>query len=94
MNSPKEIIREYNSQLSKGMIQAAYKYIMKFMSDLSIYLKKLHPDYTVSALYYGYMDMTYFAFTPDDLRNKKLKIAIVYLHEQSRFEVWLSGNNR
>ena len=94
MDSPNDVIREYKSQLSIGMIQVAYKYIMKFMSDLSIYLKKRHPDYTVSALYYGYMDMTYFAFTPDDLKSKKLKIAIVYLHEQGRFEVWLSGNNR
>ena len=38
--------------------------------------------------------MTYFAFTPADLKNKKLKIAIVYLHEPGRFEVWLGGSNR
>jgi len=94
MDSPNEVIREYKSQLSKGIIQEAYKHIMKFMSDLSKYLKKRHPDYTVSVLYYGYMDMTYFAFTPNDLKSKRLKIAIVYLHEQSRFEVWLSGTNR
>lgn len=94
MDSPNDLIREYKNQLSKGMIQEAYKYIMKFMSDLSIYLKKRHSYYNVSALYYGYMDMTYFAFTPDDLKSKKLKIAIVYLHEKGRFEVWLSGSNR
>jgi len=28
------------------------------------------------------------------LKSKRLKIAIVYLHEQGRFEVWLSGTNR
>ena len=38
--------------------------------------------------------MTYFAFTPADLKNKKLKIAVVYLHEKGVFEVWLAGNNR
>jgi uncharacterized protein (DUF1499 family) len=94
MISPNDVIREYKNQLSKGIIQEAYKKIMKFMSDLSIYLKKRHPDYTLSALYFGYMDMTYFAFTPNDLKSKRLKIAIVYLHEQGRFEVWLSGTNR
>ncbi|MDD3363345.1 MAG: hypothetical protein PHZ03_00015 [Syntrophomonas sp.] len=40
------------------------------------------------------MDMTYFSFTPSDLKNKKLKIAIVYLHELGKFEVWLGGSNR
>ncbi|MDI9368670.1 MAG: hypothetical protein QM445_10045, partial [Thermotogota bacterium] len=43
---------------------------------------------------FGYMDMTYFAFSPTALRDKKLKIAIVYLHKESRFEVWLGAINR
>jgi len=37
------------------------------------------------------MDMTYFAFTPSELKEKKLKIAIVYLHEQNRFDAWLGA---
>jgi hypothetical protein len=40
------------------------------------------------------MDMSYFAFTPPGLKAKKLKVAIVYLHELGRFEAWLGGNNR
>lgn len=67
---------------------------MTFMSNLSIYLVNSHREFSVSALYLGYMDMTYFAFTPPDLKIKNLKIAIVYLHEQNRFEAWLSGSNR
>jgi hypothetical protein len=43
---------------------------------------------------FGYMDMTYFAFTPMELKERNLKIAVVYLHEQNRFEVWLGGGNR
>ncbi|MDD3168793.1 MAG: hypothetical protein PHC91_04925, partial [Eubacteriales bacterium] len=70
------------------------KGIMTFMSGLGAYLERKYPDHSVSALYYGYMDMRYFAFTPADLRDKKLKIAIVYLHEQGRFEVWLGAGNR
>ncbi|KUG04867.1 hypothetical protein ASZ90_017747 [hydrocarbon metagenome] len=94
MDSLNNHIREYKIQLSKGQIQKAYKGIMTFMSGLSTYMKGSYPGYTVSALYFGYMDMTYFAFTPTDLKIKKLKIAIVYLHEKGIFEVWLAGNNK
>lgn len=40
------------------------------------------------------MDMTYFAFTPLELKRRNLKIAIVYLHQENRFELWLGGSNR
>jgi len=87
-------IKEYMIQLSKGQIQKAYKGIMVFMTGLRTYLEDRHPDAITSALYFGYMDMTYFAFTTSGLRDRKLKIAIVYLHESGRFEVWLGGGNR
>jgi hypothetical protein len=94
MESLNEYVKEYKTQLSKGNIQKAYRGIMTFMSGLKTDLKKNYPDYIVSSLYFGYMDMTYFAFTPSGLKDKKLKIAIVFLHEQGRFEAWLGGSNR
>jgi len=94
MDSLNAHIREYTFQLGKGHIQKAYRGIMSFMSDLKTYLEDKYPDYTASALYCGYMDMTYFAFTPDVLKSRKLKIAIVFLHQECRFELWLAGNNR
>lgn len=94
MESLNNLISEYTDLLKKGMIQKAYKSIIDFMSGLKTYLGKKHYDYTISSLYLGYMDMTYFAFTPDVLKNSKLKIAIVYLHEESRFELWLAAANR
>jgi hypothetical protein len=94
MGSLNDDIREYRLQLKEGSIQTAYKGIMTFMSGLKSHLEKGYPDHFTSALYFGYMDMTYFAFTPIDLKEKKLKIAIVYLHEQGRFEIWLGGTNR
>ena len=89
-----EYIKEYATQLRKGQIQKAYKGILTFMSVLRSYLESKYPDYNAGSLYFGYMDMTYFAFTPADLKNKKLKIAVVYLHEKGVFEVWLAGINR
>ena len=94
MESINESIKEYATQLSKGRIQKAYKGILTFMSEIRSYLESKYPDYTAGNLYVGYMDMTYFAFTPVGLKNKKLKIAVVYLHEKGVFEVWLAGNNR
>ena len=94
MGSLNDDIREYRLQLKEGRIQTAYKGIMTFMSGLKSHLEKDYPDFSTSALYFGYMDMTYFAFTPAYLKERKLKIAIVYLHEQGRFEVWLGGTNR
>lgn len=87
-------IREYQCQLKKGQIQKAYKGIMKYMTSLRSALQMNHPDYLTSSLYFGYMDMSYFSFTPSSLKDRKLKIAIVYLHEENRFEVWLSAVNR
>lgn len=94
MDSLNDSIREYQLQLSKGEIQKAYRGIMAFMSSLQVFLEKRHSAHTIGSLYFGYMDMTYFAFTGPELRERKLKIAVVYTHEQGRFEGWLSGNNR
>lgn len=94
MSSVNDCVIEYVAQLRKGSIQKAYKEIMMFMSDLRTHLESSYSDHYVSAVYFGYMDMTYFAFTPAVLKNMKLKIAVVFLHAECRFEVWLAGNNR
>lgn len=94
METLNDQIQEYRHQLQNKRIQKAYLGIMNFMSGLSSYLAGWHTNYLVSGMYFGYMDMTYFAFTPAKLKNLKLKIAIVYLHEEGRFELWLSGSNR
>jgi len=94
MQSLQTAVNEYYKQLRNGNIQFAYKGIISFISTLKIQLEKKHPEYYTSGLYNGYMDMTYFGFTPLALKEKKLKVAIVFLHEEGRFEVWLSGINR
>ncbi len=87
-------IREYRTQLQKGCIQHAYQGILSFMLGLKGFLECRHPEYYTSSVYFGYMDMTYVAFTPPDLKKEGLKIAIVYLHEKGIFEIWLAANNR
>ena len=95
MGSLSDAMSEYRAQLQKGAIQQAYRGLMDYMSALKIELKAKHPDFQVSgSLYFGYMDMTYFAFTPPALKEKGLKIAIVFVHETFAFEAWLSAANR
>ena len=87
-------IREYTELLKEGKVPRAYRGILSFMSELLRHMSAVHPGHTVSAMYVGFMDMTYFAFTPPELKSRSLKIAVVYLHEENRFEVWLGGGNR
>lgn len=87
-------IEEYSRLLGQGHIQKAYRGILSYMAVLKTRLEKAYPEFSVGGLYPGYMDMTYFSFTPDFLKSRKLKIAIVFLHERNRFEVWLGGTNR
>jgi hypothetical protein len=95
MESFHESMQEYKKQLKKGGIQKAYKGLMDYLMALKTHFKNKYPDHDVSgSLYFGYMDMTYFALFPKPLKNRSLKIAVVFLHEAFRFEVWLSGGNK
>ena len=90
-----EYMNEYRKHMKKGSIQVAYKGLIEYIMDLRLHFKNRYPDYFVSgSIYYGYMDMTYFSFIPESLKRRKLRIAIVFIHEMCRFEVWLAGYNK
>ena len=95
MESFHEYMNEYRIQMEKGVIKEAYKGLMEYIMELRLHFKNKYPDYFVSgSIYYGYMDMTYFSFTPESLKRRKLKIAIIFIHDRCRFEVWLGGYNK
>jgi len=95
MESFCEYMNEYRRQLKKGAIQKAYRGLMAYIMDLRTHFKHNYPDYCVSgSVYYGYMDMTYFSSSPKSLKDRNLKIAIVFVHDRCRFEVWLAGYNK
>ena len=86
---------EYRRQMELGVISRAYRGLMEYMRDLRVHFESAVPGSFVSgSVYPGYMDMTYFSFTPESLHHRKLKIAIVFLHETCRFEVWLAAMNK
>jgi len=95
MKSLQENMIEYRKQLEKGAIQRAYQGLMQYMTSLKNHFSNKYPDYSVSgSIYYGYMDMTYFSLFPRSLKERDLKIAIVFVYDSFRFEVWLSGRNQ
>ena len=92
MESFQEYMNEYRKQVEKGAIQQAYKGLMEYVMDLRTHFKNKYPEYFVSgSIYYGYMDMTYFSIIPASLKHRNLKVAVVFLHDTFRFEVWLAG---
>jgi hypothetical protein len=94
MRSIQEDMNLFRSQLKEGSMQKAYKALLGYMSDLRTHFKSRFPRYSISGLYQGYMDMTYFAIVPPLLKPRSLKIAIVFNYETFRFEAWLAGTNR
>ncbi len=95
MKSLQENMAEFRKQLEKGSIQKAYQALMEYMMSLKNHFSNKYPDYsTPGSLYNGYMDMTYFSILPKSLKDRDLKIAIVFLYDAFRFEIWLSGKNK
>ena len=94
MDSLQRAMIEYRKQLEKGTIKKAYRGLMDYIMGLRTHFKNKYPQYLTSSIYFGYMDMTYFSLFPKSLKRQKLKIAVVFVHEAFRFEVWLAGVNK
>ncbi len=94
MTSLNQRIDAYTEIVRKGEVQAAYRGIMDSW-PASRCLMTSDADIEVGgSIYQGYMDMTYFPLNTASLKNKGLKIAVVYLHDKKAFEAWLSARNR
>lgn len=87
-------VQSYRRALEDGSVPRAYKGILSFVSQLQARMLERFPDCSAGAFYPGYLDMTYFALTPPELRECKLKLAVVYLHAENCFELWLAASNR
>jgi hypothetical protein len=94
MNTMRANMDAFQKELKKGAIQKAYKALLSYMLGLRTHFANNHTELTVSGLYQGYMDMTYFALFPPSLRHRRLKIALVFNYSEFRFEAWLAAGNR
>lgn len=82
----------YKEQLDKGDIQEAYLGLVKYVTRLGTHLSNnLSDTYSFGSLFQGYMDYTYFYYTNDFLKRRKLKMGLVLNHGKMQFEIWLLG---
>lgn len=85
-------VDSYKDQLKKGDIQEAYTGLVKYVTRLGTTLSKnLGESYSFGNLFQGYMDYTYFYYSNDFLKKRKLKMGLVLNHTKMQFEVWLLG---
>lgn len=88
-------IAEYRAQLEKGAVKEAYRGLMQYFDGLRLHLEQKYPDYFVSSqVHYVFMDYTYFYFFPKQLKQRKLKIALFFVHETFTVQAWLAGYNK
>ena len=90
-----DLTNDYKRQIEIGNIQKAYQGLMGYIKRLRTHFVNNYPvDYTIGSIYSGDITITYFPFTPRVLKEQKLKIAIVFNHQEVRFEIWLAGQNK
>ena len=94
MPSQRESMKEFRRLLEQGSLQRAYRALISYMMGLRTHFKNRYGSSFVSGLYQGDMDMTYFALFPPSLRDRNLKVAIVFNYDAFRFEAWLSARNQ
>tara|TARA_R110000744_G_scaffold217022_1_gene335797 strand:- start:694 stop:1182 length:489 start_codon:yes stop_codon:yes gene_type:complete len=95
MKNLNKYVSIYQDQLKKGDILVAYNELVKFVMNLrTTFIKRLSDKYSFSGILHGYMDYTYFYYSNDFLKTKKLKLGLVLNHLEMRFEVWLLGNTK
>lgn len=80
----------YKEQLAKDDIQRAYIALTKYIVELKT---KFPLEYKTGNISFGYLDITYFPFFNDYLREHKLKFGIVLNHSKLQIELWLMGRN-
>lgn len=95
MKNLNHFVAIYHQQLQQGDILIAYNELVKFVMQLRVNFKKqLAGQYSFTGILHGYLDYTYFYFTNEELKNRKLKLGMVLNHVEMRFELWLLGNTK
>lgn len=95
MKDLNKYISTYQDLLKKGDILIAYNELVKFVMNIRTeFIKTLSDQYSFAGILHGYLDYTYFYYSNDFLKSKKLKFGLVLNHMEMRFEVWLLGNTK
>lgn len=95
MNFDVNLLSEYKELLQTTNIKECYQEFIKLFRYIRVTLAKSMPEYKFQGnIVENGMDYSYFLFTNKNLKEKGLKMAVVFVHSNFQFEVWLSGYNR
>lgn len=95
MNFDLNLLSEYKELLQTTNLREGYQEFIKLFRYIRAALEKSMPEYRFQGnIVENGMEYSYFLFTNDHLKEKGLKIAVVFVHKEFQFEVWLSGFNR
>ncbi|WP_162060365.1 hypothetical protein [Undibacterium sp. KW1] len=88
-------IPAYKAAFSDGELQKTYQDLVGIVQNLRTeFTKKYKGEYSVAGVLHGYVDFTYFYLQNDYLKQKKLKLALVFNHKNVNFELWLLGQTK
>lgn len=59
MKTLNQLISDYTAHLRQGELQLAYRGILELIGKLRAGFIKRYPQYDISGVYQGYMDMSY-----------------------------------
>lgn len=89
------LLNTYRTLLETTDLQRAYQEFVRMFRFLRSELERQLPDFRFqSSISENAMEYAYFSFTHPALREKGLKLSVVFVHQAFQLEVWLSGVNR
>lgn len=89
------LLEEYRTFLQTTELQKAYGEFVRMFRWLRTELERQMPDHRFqNAVSGNAVDFAYFTFSDETLRQKGLKLAVVFDAGSFRLEVWLCGVNR
>ncbi len=89
------LLREYQSLIRDTSIIKSYQTVLQLIKGLHASLIKKMPDFHFQKqVVENGMEYSYFQLTNSVLKENGLKITVVFVHTDCRFEIWLSGYNR
>ena len=88
-------IPAYKKAFASGEIQKTYQSLVGIVQNLRTEFHKIYKGkFSVANVLHGYIDFTYFYLQTDYLKKQRLKLAIVFNHQQVHFELWLLGQTK
>jgi hypothetical protein len=88
-------IPAYKKVFASGEIQKTHQKLVGIVQNLRTECSKQYKSkFSVASVMHGYMDFTYFYLQNNYLKKNKLKLAIVFNHRKTNFELWLLGQTK